>query len=551
MSANEEVARQFEEIADLLDLQGETFKPQAYRRAARSILTLGEDLRKVAARGKIDEIPGVGEALAAKIREYLATGKIHHLEELRRECPPGLIDLMQLPGVGPKTARRFWLELGIEGPAELSAAIASGKLVGVRGFAERKIELLKDAVGMGARTSGRGRLPLLAGWEVAQRLVARLSSEAPVVAIAPAGSLRRCRESVGDLDILATSNEPARVFDALARADGLKQVVLRGDTKMTVVVEPGLQVDLRVVEPEAFGAALQYFTGSKDHNIRLRTLAREKGLKVNEYGVWRGETRLASETEEEVYRALGLPLIPPEIRENMGEIDRALAGTLPPLVERAAIGGDLHAHLPDRPGRTDIDRWRAAAAEEKMGYLGLVLPPRLETLPAAARSPEGRKDAEKVAAHVGIERPLDGTTRPLPEGVDYWVGVPIGREPPKETRFDPAPLFVAHLPLDPPGGESDPARTRRWVDWSKRSGVPLEVTPHGAPDGLDSSGVQAAQEAGVLVAVSAGAREPAELARIALSVGIARRGWLEDKGLLNRQGGWPRSAASRSSARVR
>ena len=314
MPSNAEAAEIFRNIADLLDVLGEKFKPEAYRRAARSIETLPEDLGKFAARDELRTIPGVGEAIAEKIREYLATGRVSYFERLQHEVPPGLVDLMHLPGLGPKTARRFWTDLGIEGPAELEGAIAQGRLDSVKGFGPKKIDQIRSALAQ-ARTapSSSARAPIESVYPVAERIVRVLRERARTDTVEVAGSFRRRRETVGDLDILVTSEEPERVFDAFSALPEVREVRLRGGTKETVVLTNGLQVDLRVVEPVAFGAALQYFTGSKDHNVHLRSIARDRGLKINEYGVFRGEERVGGRTEEEVYETLGLPWIPPEL----------------------------------------------------------------------------------------------------------------------------------------------------------------------------------------------------------------------------------------------
>ncbi|HLH29221.1 MAG TPA: helix-hairpin-helix domain-containing protein, partial [Acidimicrobiales bacterium] len=329
------------------------------------------DIRAVATRGQLDEIPGVGAAISEKIQEYLRDGKIAYYERIRAEVPPGVVELMRLSGFGPKTARRFWTDLGVEGPAELLAALDAGRLQGMSGFGPKKIENLRAA--LTSTTSPGRRIPLPEAYELAERLLAELRA-APVDQLVVAGSLRRRRESVGDLDILATSRDPPKVLDAFIALPERVEVKLKGPTKATILVTGGVQVDLRVVEPASFGAAWQYFTGSKDHNVELRSLAKDRGLKVNEYGVFRGDERIAGATEEEVYRAFDLPWIPPEIREGRGEIAAAAAGTLPPLVEERELLGDLHVHLASLE-RRELDRALGRARERGWAYVGLVAPP--------------------------------------------------------------------------------------------------------------------------------------------------------------------------------
>ena len=535
MSTNTEVAQQFEEIADILDVLGERFKPEAYRRAARSVEALGEDLKRVAGRGGLDAIPGVGEALSAKIREYLSTGRIAYLDGLRKQLPAGLLDLMQLPGVGPKTARRFWVELGIEGPAELSAAIDARRLDTVKGFGERKIGLLQQALQQAAGTTGGKRMPLRVAWLSAKAIADYLRSRAEVTDIEPAGSLRRRRESIGDLDILVAARVPETVFDAFAHMPTIQKVVLRGGTKMTARVSPGVQVDLRVVEPGAFGAALQYFTGSKDHNIRLRSIARDKGLKVNEYGVWRGEERIAGATEEQVYHALGIPIMPPEIRENRGEIDGALSGEVPRLVGRREIHGDLHVHLEKAPMAGDVEQWSQAAQGASLDYVGLIVREndvaetrlRLQSLPSGRGRP---------AFHVGVEftLPTGGKWPDLPIGAEFAVGVPEQSMPPANPPLQGSPpLFLSHLGLGKEGEEADPDRARAWRTYAQAGSTALEVSARGALEGLDSSGARQAQEEKIQLHLTASASEPGELELLEVAVGLARRGWVTRASVLN------------------
>jgi DNA polymerase (family 10) len=534
VTRNEELIEIFNEIADLLDLLGEDrFKPDAYRRAARSLEALGEDVRKVADRGELEEVPGVGEAIAEKIREHLASGRIDYFERLRARVPPGLLKIMQIPGVGPKTTRRFWVELKVEGPAELAEAIQKGRLAGLPGFGPRKIELLTAGLkALGALPgTGERRSPVLVATELADRVAAELRARAPVEALEVAGSLRRARETIGDIDLLATSSRPEEVFEAFSGLPGVQEVRLRGETKETVLFDPGIQIDLRVVAPESYGAALQYFTGSKDHNIRLRTIARDRGLKINEYGVFRGEARIAGRTEEEVYSALELPWMPPEIRENRGEIEVALAGRVPRLVELSDLAGDLHLHV-EEPAREPWKDWSAAAKALGLAQLGVVLAGDPAEVARSARSLRRRWSEEVGRAgpelRVGWER-AGAASGPLPAGVDYGLLAAGPDEPPPAAaeQGGPRALFVAHLP--PSGNE----KRARWIAWARAEGLGLEVNPRPLEDGLDGGDIQRALAAQQSVYVSASARRPDELARLKLSVRIARRGWAEPTGIGN------------------
>lgn len=532
MTTNQELAEIFRAIADVLDLEGVRFKPEAYRRAARSLESLAEDVRRVHQRGELGRIPGVGDALAEKIREYLSDGRIAYFERVQREVPPGVLELMRLPGVGPKTARRFLVEFGIQGPKELQAALDAGTFVGVKGFGSRKVALLREAVGVGGTERRR---PLVDGWRIAEELRAALAARAPVDRVEAAGSLRRCRESVGDLDLLVTSRDPARVLAAFGTLPAVRSVKLSGTTKETVELHDGLQVDLRVVAPDAFGAALQYFTGSKDHNVHLRTLARDAGLKVNEYGVFRDEEKVAGATEEGVYAALRLPWIPPEMREDRGEIEAALAGTLPPVVASSDLVGELHVHLPERATPADVDRRLEEAARRGWSFVGFI-PPATGSLGAdlvAHLRSRRRGGSDRAGALLGSEVPLEAAT--APDGADYVLGSARGRDRPPEPPLAIRPVAVVHLGAGAPGAAPAPDATRAWVDWARDRGVGLEVGPLGSADGLDSAGVRRAQEAQVPVHLTAAAGVVADgFGGIDLAVGLARRGWLSPDRILNR-----------------
>jgi DNA polymerase (family X) len=541
MSTNTEVAQIFYAVADLLDLQGERFKPDAYRRAARSIESLGEDLRKVAQRGGLDQIPGVGEAIREKITEYLRDGKISYYERLKQTFPPGVLELMRIPGIGPKTTRRFYVELQLDSPDALTRAIDEGKLNGLAGFGPRKIENLREALRAVAASPPPSRTPLLVAWRLARSVMQELSRRTPVHDIAVAGSVRRCRESAGDLDILATSARPPDTIAVFAGLAAVRKVVMQGDTRATVIHDPGIQIDLRVVEPESYGAALQYFTGSKDHNIHLRTLARDQGLKINEYGVFRGETRIAGATEAEVYDSLGLQWMPPEIRENQGEIEAAQRKQVPVLVTLEQIRGDLHRHVPESPTLEWLKGLATEARRRKFQYLGLVVP----VEPGASAPPTQVAEVrrlwtearpESLQLKVGGEFVLGASVEPSRSEplFDYLIGVPDkkGTTPTRPPTRGPAPLpkFIGHLSLAPPGGEVPRELVAPWIEWARANGVALELTPAGSEDGLDAGAARWAHEAGVPLVLSAGS---GDLSELELTVARARRGWVPPDGVLN------------------
>jgi DNA polymerase (family X) len=525
MPTNAEAADLLRQIADLLDVLGERFKPEAYRRAARSIDSLTEDLAKVAARDELGTIPGVGEAIQEKLKEYLATGRLSYYDRLRTDVPPGLIAIMRLPGLGPKTARRFWTELGIKSTQELSDAIAAGRLDSVKGFGPRKIELIRAAVGATPTPGGPARLPIDAAYPIAQRILRALRQRSKLDQVEVAGSFRRRRESVGDLDILVTSAEPEKVFDAFSALPEIREVQQRGTTKETVFLKSGLQVDLRVVDPEAFGAALVYFTGSKDHNVHLRTIARDMGLKVNEYGVTRGDERVGGRTEEEVYATLRLAMIPPEIRENRGEIEAAARGPLPPLVAESDLTGDLHVHAPESASTSDIERLLAEARRRRYAYVGLVVagvgPDGTPwSLPTSALPPSKELPARGPRLLRCIEIGSNGSAPDhLPPAVDYAIVRPTPPSPPKgDLPKDPPVRLIAHLSG---GTEGESPIPRQWIETARRVGAAIEVGP--GAERFDSNWARLALESKVRLFVPTGLGAPEDDPCLAIAIGFARR----------------------------
>jgi DNA polymerase (family X) len=525
MTSNAEAAEIFRDTADLLDVLGERFKPEAYRRAARSIETLTEDLGQVASRNELRSIPGVGEAIEEKIREYLKTGKVHYYERLKHEVPPGIVELMRLPGLGPKTARRFWVELGLEGPGELRDAIAAGKLAGVKGFGPRKIEQVRTTLEQAGTNPSGGRVAIELIYPVAERIVRALRERSRTDRVEAAGSFRRRRETVGDLDVLVTSDAPEKVFDRFSALPEVREVKMRGGTKETVVLQSGLQVDLRVVEPVAFGAAWLYFTGSKDHNIHLRSIARDRGLKINEYGVFRGEERVGGRTEEEVYATLGLPFIPPEIREDRGEIEAAAQGRVPRLIEESDLVGDLHVHLPRAPSTAVIDRFLAEVRQRRFSYVGLVVdglgPDGAPfSLPEAAleRIEATRPAGLKVLR--GVETSGAPPSSTLPPKADYRIACATSAAPPRPSAGPAGPpvRLVAHF-MGGDGRTEDPRPD--WLAWAGAAGAAVDVGP--GSERLDSAWARRARESGVPLALPTGLASPPDDPTRPIALGFARR----------------------------
>ena len=367
---NHEIAEVFKRIGDMMDIMGENrFKVLAYRRASENIEALGKDIRVYWREGTLEQIPGIGKAIAEKIDELLSTGRLAFYERLQDQVPTGVVSLLEVPDVGPKTAKLMWEQMGLQSVAEVETAARAGQLRALPGLGAKSEA--KILAGIEALYRRSDRIPLGTAWPVATDLVEELWSSCPEVRQATvAGSLRRMRATIGDIDLLAASEVPSEVMRAFVALPRVAEVVLSGLTKTTVRLHNGLQVDLRVLEPERWGAALQYFTGSQAHNIRLREMARKQGLSLSEYGFKReDDSEILCAREEEVYGLLGLPWIPPEMREDRGEIQSARAGDLPHLVEWDNIRGDLHAHTDWSDGAGTLAEMAGAAQERGYHYL--------------------------------------------------------------------------------------------------------------------------------------------------------------------------------------
>jgi DNA polymerase (family 10) len=370
---NQELARRFDRIADALELKGETgFRVLAYRRAARAMSELAADIETVDMEGRLQEIPGIGSAIAKKIHEYLSTGRIQKYDDAVSGLPAGLFELLNIQGVGPRTAKQLYEELGVTSPAELKQAIESGRLAQLPGMGERRGASILRSILTGQLTSER--MLLDEALDVAQAATDHLKRCRYVRRLACGGSLRRGKETIGDVDILVTGSHADEIVRHFTTHPKVRQVIAAGDTKASVLLQSRgkeRRVDVRVLSEPEFGAALQYFTGSKEHNVALRALAQKQGLKLSEYGLFLGEVRLAGSTEPEVYAALGLPYIEPELRENRGELEAASRDSLPRLISRKEIKSDLHIHTSASDGSADFEEMIDAG--RKLGYTHVAL----------------------------------------------------------------------------------------------------------------------------------------------------------------------------------
>jgi len=552
---NLELADLFHEIADLLEIREDSvFRIRAYRRAAQQLESLGEDVIEALDAGK--KIPGIGADLGAKIREYVQSGAIAYLEEMRKSMPRGVRQLMSLQGVGPKTAKLLYEELGIDSIERLEDACRSGKILELPGVREKTRENILR--GIEVWKTGQARMPLGKALTLAEVIVQTLGDERGVRTVEAAGSLRRRVETIGDIDILVTSDRPTAVLDRFVNLPQVASVLARGDTKCSIRHRENVQVDLRVVEPEAFGAALQYFTGSKNHNVKLRELAVRKKLKVNEYGVFddRGR-RVAGATEEEVYEAVGLPWIPPELREDTGEIEAALTAGLPPLVEIGHIRGDLHAHTEWSDGHHPLEALVSAAEARGYEYIIVSDHSRSSTI-ARGLTPEQVRDQirqiralqpkHRIRILAGSECDIlaDGSMD-FPDEVLAELDVVLAAV---HSRFkQPGPEMTARICralenphvriLAHPTGRLLGSREPYEVDLervfavAKQYGKAVEI--NSSPWRLDLKDVHArrARDLGVMVSIDTDTHYLSELDNIALGVSTARRAWIAPGDVVN------------------
>jgi DNA polymerase (family X) len=557
---NDEVGNLFQEYADLISITGgDAFKARAYEKAARAIAGYQTDVSTMDVKA-LQTIPGVGKSIAEKVSEYFRTGQVHAVEEVRARIPAGVRQLIEIPTLGPKKAMVLHQDLGISSTAELVAAIEQDRLHDLKGFGPKTADNILHGVELLRQAGDRVRLDV--AMEVAEDIVRELSTVAECSRRTFAGSLRRFRETIGDVDILAAAEEPALVMAAFAGLPMVAEVIASGEKKTSIRTTKGLQVDLRVVPPQAWGAALQYFTGSKAHNIRTRRIAVREKLKLSEYGLFDVETgkRVVSETEEEVYQRLGLPWIPPTLREDRGEIEAALRGELPNLVTERDVRGDLHTHTDLTDGVSTLDEMVAAAASRGHQYYAIT--------DHAPNLYMQRMSDEKMLAQREQVRALDGKYRRMrllhgtelnidPDGdvdwpADFLAGFDIcvasihshftlSRE--RMTRRllraceNPRVNIIGH-PTTRQIGRRPPVD----ADWDEvfracaRTGTALEI--NASPHRLDlrDEDILRAKQFGAKFAINSDAHSVMHLDFLRYGVGTTQRGWLTAHDIINT---WP------------
>jgi DNA polymerase (family X) len=555
---NAEVAKVFAELADLMELTGgNPYKVRAYRQAAQVIDTLPAPVSELWRRGELTSVPSIGGGLAARVGRLLETGTLVDRDELASQVPPGVVELLSVEGVGPKTVAAAWRTLGVTDLDALEQASRAGRLSELPRMGERRAQAILAAI-QRYRARRTTRVPLHRAVLYADSICAKLRKVPGVRRAEAAGSVRRRRETVGDLDVLVAATEPAPVMRAFCGLAEVATVLAKGPTKATIRLRVGLQVDLRVLPPESFGAALHYFTGSKEHNVAIRTRAVRRGIKLSEYGVFdRGGRRLSGEREEDVFEAVGMPWIPPELREGAGEIEAAESGTLPRLVEEGDVLGDLHVHSSaSSDGRATLEELAEEAARLGRSYLAITdhsrsrplgldekaLVLQREQIAALGRGASGPRLLAGVEVDILPDGSLDLPVETL-AGLDWVVASvhadfaqPAGRMTDRIVRaLRSGVVDVLGHPSGRRIGHRDPYDfdLQAVLEVARGMGVALEV--NAMPERLDlpDRACRLAKEAGVRLAISTDAHVAAHLSNLRNGVWVARRGWLEPEDVIN------------------
>ena len=556
---NIDVARVFEDIADMLEIQGEdVFRVRAFRRAANSVRSATEDINKLSTEGRLTELPAIGKGMAGRIDEMLKSGKMSYFEQLKETIPPRLLELMKVPGVGPKKAKTFYDELHITGVDEMKKAAEDHRISSLKGLSGKTEEnILK---GIELYQSSRERLNLSEAYPIADHFVSLLKTLPFVDDVCPAGSLRRMKETIGDIDILAASEEPEKVMEAFTTLPEVARILAKGDTKASIINSNGLQVDLRVVPVDQFGSALQYFTGSKEHNVHLRDLAKRQGYKINEYGIFDAKTgeRLGGSIEEDIYKTLGMDMMLPTLREDTGEIDAALEHALPDSIAVEAIKGDLQVHSTWSDGLNKIKDMKAEA--KRLGYDYMAITDHALKLRIAGgmdldeireRNEEIKRINDEDDGFVvlsGVELNIDNDggvdyQDDVLAGFDIVIGsVHSGFQQPEDQMT--ARILKAmenphiHVIAHPTGriiGKRAPYAVNidSMLDAAAKTGTILEINAY--PDRLDLKDEYAreAKRRGLKLVINTDAHQAVHLKYMMFGVAEAQRGWLEPDDVIN------------------
>lgn len=561
---NREVADLFEKVAQMLSIRGDSIhRVLAYRRAGEAIIELGRDINQVHAAGELTQLPGIGDTLAAKIEEMLTTGRLEFYERLAQEIPPSLVELLRVEGLGPKRVKQVYETLNITTLEELSAAARAGKLRDLPRMGAKSEAKILAAIEALAR-HGDDRTPLGVAWPIAQQILGELQALPEVTKTAVAGSLRRMRETIGDIDLLVAAGDPEPVMERFCSLENIESVAARGPTKSRIVLLNGLGVDLRVLPAERWGTLLSYFTGSKDHNVRLRELALKQGLSLNEHAFTPqdGGSEILCDTEEAVYGTLKLPYIPPVLREDRGEIEAANAGRLPALLQLEQLTGDLHVHTTWSDGKMSILEMSRAARERGLQFIvitdhsqslgianGLTVE-RLRQQAAEVRQADEEMGSEFRVLHgTEMEIKADGTLD-YPDEVlaelDFVIAaLHTSLSQPREQVTErvlnalknPHVDMIAHptgrLLPDRPGADLDMDLI---LDTAVQTGTILEINANPQRLDLRDSHVRRAIELGILIAVNTDAHHTDHYEFLHYGVATAQRGWATADKVVNT---WP------------
>ena len=565
---NQEVGKILQEISEYLELSGEPFKPRAYSRAASVIGSFPQDVAEIYAKGglkALNEIPGVGISIAEKIEEYIKTGKISYFEKMKKAAPVDVSALTAVEGLGPKKIKVLYQKLRIRTIDDLEKAAKEGKIRGIAGFGEKTEENIIKGIDF-LKSSG-GRMPIHRAMELAESIREKIASVPGIERAEIAGSIRRRKETAGDIDILATGNEKAakKAMEKFVSLPETQSIIAEGDTKSSVRLSMGLDADLRIIDKDSYGAGMLYFTGNKDHNIKIRKIAIEKGLKLNEYGLFKGEKSIAGKTEEEIYKALGMTFIPPEIRRDAGEVEAALSDSLPKLISPQDIKGDLQIQTDWSDGESSIEEYAEAAI--KRGYEYILITDHTKRLSVANGLDEKRLKSQ------GKE--IDRINRKLSDrGIKFKILKGTECDILKDGSLDLSDEALASLDLvgasihsyfNLPAKEQTDRMVKAMecphvdvvfhptcrvlqqrkaieIDMeavimaAKRTGTTLEID--GFPDRLDLKDeyIRQCVEAGVMLSIDSDAHSTDHLKYIELGVSQARRGWATRENIAN---AWP------------